>query len=135
MNKKIEVKGVSYLYGKGTPFEKLALDNVDISFETGKITGLIGHTGSGKSTLVQMLNGILRPHEGRVLLNGEDIWEKKKTTVHTYRYEGKPGIFRKKFQKIIRKTNYSLYCPECGHAYEVVMEDEDNLKSGECRVK
>ena len=74
-------------------------------------------------------------HSLGVKTMSKDIWEKKKTTVHTYRYEGKPGIFRKKFQKIIRKTNYSLYCPECGHAYEVVMEDEDNLKSGECRVK
>ena len=76
MNKKIEVKGVSYLYGKGTPFEKLALDNVDISFETGKITGLIGHTGSGKSTLVNLLNGLYKPMSGDVLLDGKSIWEK-----------------------------------------------------------
>ena len=76
MNKKIEVKGVSYLYGKGTPFEKLALDNVDISFETGKITGLIGHTGSGKSTLVNLLNGLYKPMIGDVLLDGKSIWEK-----------------------------------------------------------
>ena len=76
MNKKIEVKGVSYLYGKGTPFEKLALDNVDISFETGKITGLIGHTGSGKSTLVNLLNGLYKPMSGDVILDGKSIWEK-----------------------------------------------------------
>ena len=76
MNKKIEVKGDSYLYGKGTPFEKLALDNVDISFETGKITGLIGHTGSGKSTLVNLLNGLYKPMSGDVILDGKSIWEK-----------------------------------------------------------
>ncbi len=72
----IELKGVSYIYSKGTPFQKIALDNVDVSFEKGKITGLIGHTGSGKSTLVNLLNGLYRPNEGNVLLNGENIWEK-----------------------------------------------------------
>ena len=75
---KIEVKGVSYVYSKGTPFEKTALDNVTVSFEEGKITGLIGHTGSGKSTLVNLLNGLYRPTTGQVLLDGADIWEKPK---------------------------------------------------------
>ena len=78
MNEIIKVENVSYIYGKGTPFQKLALDNVSISFERGKITGLIGHTGSGKSTLVSLLNGLSKPTEGRVLLNGDDIWEKPK---------------------------------------------------------
>lgn len=73
---KLEVKGVSFLYGKGTPFEKLALDNVSVSFEKGKITGLIGHTGSGKSTLVSLLNGLYKPEEGEVLLDGVNIWQK-----------------------------------------------------------
>ena len=72
----IELKGVSYIYSKGTPFQKVALDNIDVSFEKGKITGLIGHTGSGKSTLVNLLNGLNKPSEGKVFLNGEDIWEK-----------------------------------------------------------
>ncbi len=75
---KIQLKGVSYLYGSKTPFEKKALDNVDIDIKAGSITGLIGHTGSGKSTLVQLLNGLLRPSEGQVLLDGADIWEKPK---------------------------------------------------------
>ena len=78
MNEIIKVENVSYIYGKGTPFQKLALDNVSIGFEKGKITGLIGHTGSGKSTLVSLLNGLTKPTEGRVLLNGEDIWDKPK---------------------------------------------------------
>ncbi len=73
---KLELKGVSYVYGKGTPFEKCALNNVSIGFEAGKITGLIGHTGSGKSTLVNMLNGLLKPTSGEVLLDGVNIWSK-----------------------------------------------------------
>lgn len=62
----------------GTPFRTEALKNVSVGFERGLITGVIGHTGSGKSTLVQMLNGLIRPAEGRVLLDGKDIWEKPK---------------------------------------------------------
>ena len=78
MSNILEVKGVSFVYGKGTPFEKVALDNVDVAFEKGKITGLIGHTGSGKSTLVNLLNGIYKASSGQVLLDGEDIWKKPK---------------------------------------------------------
>ena len=74
----IELKDVSFVYSKGTPFEKIALDNINVSFEKGKITGLIGHTGSGKSTLVNLLNGLNKPTEGQVLLDGTDIWEKPK---------------------------------------------------------
>ena len=74
----LELQNVSYRYGVGTPFEKVALDDVSVAFERGKITGLIGHTGSGKSTLVQLLNGLLRPKTGKILLDGVDIWEKPK---------------------------------------------------------
>lgn len=74
----LELQNVSYRYGAGTPFEKVALDDVSVGFERGKITGLIGHTGSGKSTLVQLLNGLLRPKTGKILLDGKDIWEKPK---------------------------------------------------------
>ncbi len=73
---KIELKGVSFLYGKGTPFEKWALKDVSVAFEEGKITGLIGHTGSGKSTLVNLLNGLYKPNGGEVLIDGKNIWEK-----------------------------------------------------------
>ena len=73
---KLEVKNVSFVYGKGTPFEKKALDSVSVSFEKGKITGLIGHTGSGKSTLVNLLNGLNKPTDGEVLLDGVSIWQK-----------------------------------------------------------
>ena len=72
----IILEGVSYSYGKKTPYEILALNNVNVKIPHGKITGIIGHTGSGKSTLVQMLNGLIRPDAGRVLIDGENIWEK-----------------------------------------------------------
>ena len=78
MDKIIELIGVSYLYGKGTPFEKKALNNINVGFSRGRITGLIGHTGSGKSTLISLLNGLNKPTEGGVLLDGVDIWENPK---------------------------------------------------------
>lgn len=74
----LELEHVSYVYGERTPFEMVALRDVSVGFEKGKITGLIGHTGSGKSTMVQLLNGLLRPKSGRILLDGKDIWEKPK---------------------------------------------------------
>lgn len=74
----ITLQNVSYLYSAGTPFEKYALKNINLNIRSGRITGLIGHTGSGKSTLVQLLNGLLRPTEGKVLLDGRDIWEDEK---------------------------------------------------------
>jgi len=70
----IEIKEVSYLYEPGTPMEKEALDHVSLTFYEGQFTALIGHTGSGKSTLIQLLNGLLKPSEGDVLYNGESIF-------------------------------------------------------------
>ena len=78
MNEILRIENLSYVYGKGTPFEKVALDNVSVSFEKGKITGLIGHTGSGKSTLVNLLNGLYKPYSGKVYLDGKDIWANPK---------------------------------------------------------
>ena len=75
---KLELVDVSFLYSKGTPFQMVALDKVNVKFEKGKITGLIGHTGSGKSTLVNLLNGLYKPTAGKILLDGVDIWEKPK---------------------------------------------------------
>lgn len=74
----LETKNLTYTYGVGTPFEKTAVENVNLSVEKGAFVGVIGHTGSGKSTLIQMLNGLIRPTSGQVLLNGEDIWAKPK---------------------------------------------------------
>ena len=75
---KVTLENVSYTYGKGTPFEIKALDGVSLTVKSGRVTGIIGHTGSGKSTMVQLFNGLEKPMEGRVLLDGADIWEKPK---------------------------------------------------------
>ncbi|MDO4459521.1 MAG: energy-coupling factor transporter ATPase [Clostridia bacterium] len=74
----IETKDLSFVYGVGTPFEMKAVNNVNIKIEEGEFLGIIGHTGSGKSTLIQMLNGLIRPSSGQVLLSGEDIWKNPK---------------------------------------------------------
>ncbi|MGN0499871.1 MAG: energy-coupling factor transporter ATPase [Ruminococcus sp.] len=74
----LELKNISYTYGIGTPFEKKAVNDVSFSVNKGELIGIIGHTGSGKSTLVQMLNGLIKPTSGQVLLDGADIWEKPK---------------------------------------------------------
>ena len=74
----IETRDLTYTYGEGTPFRKTAVDHVNISVEQGEFIGLIGHTGSGKSTLIQLLNGLLKPSSGTVLLDGKDIWEDPK---------------------------------------------------------
>ena len=74
----LKLEHVSYLYSEGTPFEKCALDDISLTIEDGSFIGIIGHTGSGKSTLVQHLNGLVRPSAGRVLLDGKDIWEEPK---------------------------------------------------------
>lgn len=78
MSKVLELKNLSYVYGTGTPFEKTAVNNVSLSIEKGEFIGIMGHTGSGKSTLIQMLNGLMKPTSGQVLLDGEDIWANPK---------------------------------------------------------
>lgn len=74
----IEVKNLSYTYGEGTPFCRTAIDDVSLCVNEGEFIGIIGHTGSGKSTLISHLNGLLRPTAGQVLLDGEDIWARPK---------------------------------------------------------
>ena len=76
----LQVKNLTYIYSIGTPFEHKALDNVSFSLNPGEFVGIIGHTGSGKSTLMQHLNGLLKPTSGEVLLGGQDIWSDKKLT-------------------------------------------------------
>mgnify|MGYP004454553835 FL=1 len=78
MSKVLELKNLSYVYGTGTPFEKTAVNNLSLSIEKGEFIGIMGHTGSGKSTLVQMLNGLMKPTSGQVFLDGEDIWANPK---------------------------------------------------------
>lgn len=76
----LQVKELSYVYSAGTPFEHKALENVNFTLNRGEFVGVIGHTGSGKSTLMQQLNGLLKPTSGQVFLDGVDIWTDKKTT-------------------------------------------------------
>ncbi len=75
----LSVRGLTYIYGQGTTREIKAINNCSFEIEQGEIIGIIGHTGSGKSTLIQHLNGLLKPNDGQVLINGQDIWESKES--------------------------------------------------------
>lgn len=79
----LKTENLSYVYGEGTPFKITALDNVNIDLEKGELVAIIGHTGSGKSTLVQHLNGLLKPTEGKIFLDDENIWESKSKVYDT----------------------------------------------------
>ncbi len=79
----IETKKLTHIYSAGTPFERGALIDVDFTAYQGEYLGIIGHTGSGKSTLIQHLNGLLKPTSGQVLFQGEDIWSDPKITRRT----------------------------------------------------
>lgn len=74
----IEVKDLSYRYGIGTPFEKAAIKEVSLQIKKGEFVGIIGHTGSGKSTFIQLLNGLIKPTSGQIFLDGKDIWAEPK---------------------------------------------------------
>lgn len=74
----LELKDINFVYGKKTPYEIKALDNINLSIEQGYITGVIGHTGSGKSTLIQLFNGLVKADSGDVIVEGKSIWEKPK---------------------------------------------------------
>lgn len=78
MSSILELKDLCFTYGVNTPFEKKAVSNVNAKINQGEFVAIMGHTGSGKSTLVQMLNGLIKPTSGQVLLDGKDIWEKPK---------------------------------------------------------
>ena len=73
----LETQELTYTYSAGTPFEKTAVDHVSLKIEEGQMVGVMGHTGSGKSTLIQHFNGLLQPTSGKVLLDGKDIWADK----------------------------------------------------------
>ena len=82
----IKTEGLTHLYSPGTPFERIAIKGIDFEAVKGEFVGIIGHTGSGKSTFIQHLNGLLKPTEGRVLFDGEDIWSSK-TKTHGVRFK------------------------------------------------
>ena len=79
----LEVKDLTHIYSVGTPFQHAAIEHVDFQAYAGELIGLIGHTGSGKSTLIQHLNGLLKPTSGQILFHGRDIWENVATTRQT----------------------------------------------------
>ena len=76
----LSAKGVTHLYNKGTPSQSKAIYNINVDIEEGELVGIIGHTGSGKSTLVQHFNGLLKPENGQIIVDGKDIWKDKKST-------------------------------------------------------
>ncbi len=72
----IKIENLTYTYSIGTPFEKTAVNNVNLEIEEGELVGIIGHTGSGKSTLIQHLNGLVKPTSGNIYIDGQNIWSK-----------------------------------------------------------
>lgn len=102
----IKLENIRYAYGKKTPYEICALNDVSLEIEKNCITGIIGHTGSGKSTLIQMFNGLIKPDSGKVFVDGEDIWEKPKEI----------GKIRYKVGMVMQYPEYQLFA-------ETVSED------------
>lgn len=82
----IKLENVSYIYMQGGPFEKKALDDISFEINSGEFIGIIGHTGSGKSTMIQMLNGLVKPTSGRVIIDGDDLADKK-TRIRDIRFK------------------------------------------------
>ena len=95
----IEIKNLTHIYMPGTPFEMKALDNVSIKIEDGEFVALIGHTGSGKSTLIQHINGLLKPTSGQIIIDDFDITEKK----------AKLSRIRKKVGLVFQYSEYQLF--------------------------
>ena len=82
----LKTEDLTYQYSIGTPFEKTAVDHVNLEIEEGAVVGIIGHTGSGKSTLIQHFNGLIRPTSGKIYLDGTDIWADK-TNIRQVRFQ------------------------------------------------
>src|SRR3712207_2910102 len=95
----IKIENLTHIYMKGTPFEKKAIDNVNLEIKDGEFVALIGHTGSGKSTLIQHINGLLKPHEGKITIDGVDIISK----------EVKMSEIRKKVGLVFQYPEYQIF--------------------------
>lgn len=101
----LKLKNIFYTYSRGTPFERLALDDVTLNIKRGIITGLMGHTGSGKSTLVRLFNGLERPDSGEVLVFDRNIWENPKEIT---KYRFKVGlVFQYPEYQLFEETVYA----------------------------
>ena len=92
----LELKNVSFTYSQGTTYSVKALDNINLGIDEGQFIGVIGHTGSGKSTLIQHLNGLMQPTEGQVFYEGQDIW-------------GSTNPAEQGKKKVSKKNRYDLY--------------------------
>ena len=101
---KIEIKNVNYIYNQGNPYEKKALDNINLEINTGEFIGIIGHTGSGKSTLVQHLNGLMVPTSGNVIVNGIDTKDKKASKIDIRKNVGL--VFKYPEHQLFEETIY-----------------------------
>ncbi|MEG0230253.1 MAG: energy-coupling factor transporter ATPase [Oscillospiraceae bacterium] len=99
----IELRNLTYIYNKGSKTEKVAVDNVSLSIPDGEMIGVIGHTGSGKSTLITHLNGLLKPTSGKVIIDGEDMWANEKE-IRKFRF--KTGL-------VFQYPEYQLFEATC----------------------
>jgi len=118
---RIECKNLSYVYGKNTPFEKTALDRLDIAIESEMVTGLIGHTGSGKSTLALLICGLLRPSEGQIFIDGEEVYRAEKPG--NKRQRGAKRANRKSSERMKFKAGIIFQYPEYQLFEETVYKD------------
>jgi len=118
---RIDCKNLSYIYGQKTPFEKIALNNVNISIESGVITGLIGHTGSGKSTLALLICGLLRPTSGSIFFDGEEYYKAEK--VENKKQRGAKKTNRQSSEKMKFKAGIIFQYPEYQLFEETVYKD------------
>ena len=119
---RIEFKGVSYIYGQGTPFEKKALEDINIVIEEGLITGLIGHTGSGKSTLALLICGLLRPASGSIFIGGEETYKAERTDENKKK-RGAKKANRQNSEKMKFKAGIIFQYPEYQLFEETVYKD------------
>jgi energy-coupling factor transport system ATP-binding protein len=123
---RIECKNLSYIYGRGTPFEKVALDNINITIEEEQITGLIGHTGSGKSTLALLICGLLRPTSGSIFIGGEEMYKAPSETDESGRKRKIRGVKksnRQNSEKMKFKAGIIFQYPEYQLFEETVYKD------------
>lgn len=107
-------ENLEYLYSIGTPFQTSALNNVSLEIEKGDLIGIIGHTGSGKSTLIQHLNGLLEPHNGKVILDGKDIWTKEN---------------RKKSGRFVLQSDFAFSIPNIKYLKKMYIKKLHSVRS------
>ena len=118
----LKTENLTYIYGSGTPFERKAVDDVSLEIEKGGITGVIGHTGSGKSTLIQHFNGLLKPSSGKIFLDGKDIWENGKIM---------PGL-RFRVGLVFQYPEYQIFEDT---VYKDIAYGPKNMKLNEAEIK